>query len=128
MHNWGQAARVHKLNGLTLYLDQMLDDGYVWPGQKVVALRSQTGEVQVIPVTRPTPGVDNSVVLAYAPSFEIFDANSKQEPTYVAYGESSAVISDWVVTSVEPKGQTVTIQGADYVPTVYDNGMPHQKV
>jgi hypothetical protein len=113
---WAQGARVERIAGRTLTLDNAL----VWTpaATHAVQLRDPQGvPVRVVGVTRGA--TDHELVLPADPPIEIIGAAASQEATTLSFGVQNAEVTDWTVSKVTPSGDTVTLEAANYDPAIY---------
>jgi hypothetical protein len=128
MPRWGQAAAIQAVGASPqeFVLDRYLD----WTGAtstSEVLLRGPEG--QVFQTTGTKGASEDRLTLAALPPWAITVAGGTQEPTHVIFAYSAAIVEDWIVTEMEPTGDTrIKISAVVYDPAVYDNALPHQKV
>ena len=68
------------------------------------------------------------MILPGLPSVTIRTRDDDMESSIIAFGSNSKYVTDWVVTSMEPKGDRVGIECVAYDPDAYIGGLPHQLV
>lgn len=117
---WGDSGLIVGMTGSTiLIVDHDLD----WTGgAKQILLRKDDGSVtDPITVTRGTS--DNRVVLPYSNPIPIrWDGD--YDYTSFAFGSSTTLVRDFVVTSTTPTGEgTVTIDAVNYAPDIFTGAM-----
>ena len=118
---WGDGGQVIGVSGNTLTVDHDLD----WTGgTKQIILRATDGSVSnQITVTRGAK--DNKVVLPSAPPFNINVENGYDYTTF-AFGSSSTIVRDFMVTAVRPSSETtVTVEAVNYDAGVYAGAMSY---
>lgn len=118
---WGDSGLVIAASGLTLQADHDLD----WSGgAKWIVLRKPDGSVtDPIPVTRGDH--DHEITLA-SPAPTTINFDNDYEYTSFAFGSSSTLVRDFIVTSTTPSGEnTVTIEAVNYAPTIYTGAMTY---
>ena len=116
---WGDGGLVIGVSGTTLTVDHDLD----WSGgTKQILLRKPDGSVtDAITVTRGTE--DNKIVLPSSPGITI-NTDNDSEYTSFAFGSSTKLVRDFIVTSAAPTADgTVTIEAVNYEPTIYTGAM-----
>jgi hypothetical protein len=125
MPRWAQSAQIVQVNGLALTLSKPLD--WTGTGPFKILLRGDNGTVvEVIGVTR---GADDfEMILPGLPSVTIRTREDDMEASIIAFGSTDKYVTDWVVTSMDHKGDTVGIECTVYDPSVYDGTLPHQLV
>jgi len=124
MMGWAQGARVVAVAGLVVQLDRPLD----WSvGSSFAAsLRDPQGVPhRVTGVVRGAS--DHELVLPGAPPFALVGVGDTLEPTLIAFGAAGAELTDWTVTTMQPQGDTVTIQAINYVPTLWAGAAAYQQ-
>ena len=118
---WGDSGLIVAVSGLTLSADHNLD----WSGgTKSIVLRRPDGSVtDPISVTR---GVhDYEIVLPSSPPTTI-NVDNDYEYTSFAFGSSSTLVRDFIVTSTQPTGEnTVTVEAVNYAPTIFTGCMSY---
>jgi hypothetical protein len=125
MPRWAQSAQIVAVNGLILTLSKPLD--WSGAGPFKILLRGDNGTVvEVIGVTRGSD--DFEMILPGLPSVTIRTRDDDMESSIIAFGSNSKYVTDWVVTSMEPKGDRVGIECVAYDPDAYIGGLPHQLV
>lgn len=121
---WSDGGQVIAVSGNILTVDHDLD----WSGgAKQIILRATDGSASnPITVTR---GIhDDKVVLPSSPPFNI-NVDGDYDYTSFAFGASSAVVRDFIVTAVRPSGEsTVTIEAVNYNTAVYSGAMTYMAV
>jgi hypothetical protein len=111
------AGEVLYVSGLQLVLDRDLD--FTAPGTYSIMLRDLEGAaIDVIGVTA-LAGFENRVQLARAPTITIKGRDEALGTLYALYNDANAVTRQWLLTSVEAAGPSVTLQGLNYTPRVY---------
>jgi len=116
---WGEGGLVIGVSGNTLTVDHDLN----WSGgAKQILLRAADGSVSnAITVTRGSG--DHKVVLPSSPPFTIH-ADDEYDYTSFAFGSSTSLVRDFIVTSVTPSSDTtVTVEAVNYVPDIYTGAM-----
>jgi hypothetical protein len=125
MPRWAQSAQIVEVNGLVLTLSKPLD--WTGTGPFKILLRGDNGTVvEVIGVTRGSD--DFEMILPGLPSVTIRTREDDMEASIIAFGSTDKYVTDWVVTSMDHKGDTVGIECTVYDPGVYDGTLPHQLV
>lgn len=119
MPDWGQSGVfVQSIDAMTWMVDQPLD----WTSDNVIVIRSDTG-LPSSPYTVTQGTHPNIVVFTEVPT--ISDQQG-QEPSSYAFGIGSTVISDFIVTKITPKGDSIVqIEGQVYDEAIY-KGAPWQ--
>lgn len=116
---WGDSGLVLAVDGRTLVVDHDLD----WTGgAKQILLRKPDGSVtDAITVTQGAAA--NMIVLpSTAPTTINWD--NDYEYTSFAFGTSTTLVRDFLVTAVTPTGEnTVTVEAINYNQDVYTSGM-----
>lgn len=107
--NWGLASEVIAVNGSVVTVADSVEAGY----NKAV-FRNDDGSVSDI-LTFTGTGYDLTVTSLPA---WVHGANS-YEATKCSIGTSTELIQDFLVISVKPDGETVTIEGVNYDASVY---------
>jgi hypothetical protein len=118
---WGDGGLILGQSGLALTADHDLD----WSGgAKQIILRRPDGSA-TDPVTVTQGAQPNIIVLpSTAPTTINFDGD--YEFTSFAFGASSTLVRDFIVTSVKPNGEnTVTIEAVNYAPGIFTGAMPY---
>ena len=116
---WGDGGQIVGVSGLVLTADHHLD----WSGgAKQVLLRKIDGSVtSPINVTRGV--TDNKIVLLSSPGITI-NADNDYDYTSFAFGSSTSLVRDFIVTSTKPTGEnTVTVEAINYAPDIYSGAM-----
>jgi hypothetical protein len=126
MPRWAQSAQVVAVDasGTVLTLSRPLD----WTGTNPrILLRADNGDV--VEISGVSQGSDAfELVLPGVPSVAIRTRADGMEPSIIAFGSDSRYVSDWIVTSMEPREGTVSIECVAYDPSVYVGTLPHQLV
>jgi predicted phage tail protein len=111
--NWGQSARVERVSGRVLTLDQVLPvvtNPYVF-------LRNQRGGISapLACTLSKTPEGDSTIVtLTASAPFTLF-GRGDQEPTLLALGSGTDFLQDFTITEIQPTQQgAVRIGGILY--------------
>jgi len=118
---WGDSGLVIGVAGNILTVDHDLD----WSGgSKTLLLRKPDGGVtNAITVTRGT--ADNKVVLPSSPPTTI-NVDNDSDFTSFAFGSSSTLVRDFIVTTTTPTGDnTVTVEAVNYSPDIYTGAMSY---
>jgi hypothetical protein len=118
---WGDSGLVVGVSGLTLTVDKDLD----WSGgsEQIVLRKPDGGVTEPINVTRGT--ADNKIVMpSSAPTTINFD--NDYEYTSFAFGSSTTLVRDFIVTSTQPTSEnTVTVDAVNYAPTIFSGAMTY---
>lgn len=116
---WGDSGLIIAVNGTTLTVDHDLD----WSGgAKQILLRATDGSVSS-PITVLRGGFDNIVVLPAAPPFNI-NVDNDYDYTLFAFGSSTTLVRDFIVTSTRPTGENiVTVEAVNYAPSIFTGTM-----
>lgn len=123
---WGQQTEVVTVAANTLICADFLAWGTA-PSYTILARAADGVPYLITGVVRGA--ADNEIVLPGAVPFSITGAGEGQMPTLLAFGESTTLVTDWIVTSMEPGDAfRVKISAVNYNPDVYINAMPHQLV
>lgn len=122
MPKWGQGGRILSVDTTanTITVDQNLD----WTGAAhQLMLRLEHGQASnPLTVTQgATPNVIN-----FTPPLPITtgDLSDYDASWLYAFGETNQLVTDWLVTSIEPNGETVSVSCVNYDESIYTNGLP----
>jgi hypothetical protein len=119
--SWGQHARVESFGATTLRFDRDV----TWAASTVLLMRDPFGAVHQVAATR---GADDRTAVLAALPFTPVALGQSEEATLVAIGDSVTMATDWIVTSMEPRGEyQVDVTAVAYDERVYDDAMPHQR-
>jgi hypothetical protein len=122
MMDWGTSGRVVAVNGLTLVSDVPLT--WVAGQTYYVLLRSPEGvPFQVGPVTQ---GVDASEIVLPSWPFTPIAYGATEEPTQFVFGTLTKLVTDWIVTEINPSDERVSVTAEEYSTAAYTGAMPHQ--
>lgn len=124
MPSWGQSAEVVRYVGDTLILNKAID----WSGSNhVLLMRDKMGVPHTI-TNMTQGGKENEIIVKNLP-FTPEWAEGELEPTMVAFGTADKVVTDWIVTTMEPKDEyRIAIGAIAYDPAIYNGAMPHQLI
>ena len=116
---WGDSGLVIAVSGTQLTVDHDLD----WTGgAKQILLRATDGSVSS-PITVTKGAFENIVVLPNAPPFNI-NVDNDYDYTSFAFGSSTTLVRDFIVTSTRPTGEnTVTVEAVNYAPGIFTGTM-----
>ena len=118
---WGDGGLVIGVSGLNVTVDHDLD----WSaGAKQIMFRKPDGGVTTaVTVTRGSQ--DNIVVLPSSAGTTLY-VDADYDYTSFAFGSSSTMVRDFIVTSTMPSGDnTVTVEGMNYNPAIFVNAMSY---
>jgi len=121
---WGDGGQIIGVSGTgsrTLTVDHDLD----WTGgTKKIILRATDGSISgELSCSRGLK--DNIVVLASDPPFTIH-VDDEYDYTTFAFGASSDVVKDFIVTALRPSGEnTVTVEAVSYSTATYSGAMSY---
>jgi hypothetical protein len=109
------------VSGLVLTADHDLD----WTGgAKQVLLRKPDGGV-TDPITVTQGAAPNLIVLPSASPTTI-NVDNDYEYTSFAFGSSTTLVRDFIVTSTTPTGEnTVTVDAVNYAPSIFTGAMTY---
>lgn len=116
---WGDSGLVLAVSGNTLIVDHDLD----WSGgAKQILLRKPDGSVtDAITVTQ---GAAANMILLPSSAPTTINVDNDYEYTSFAFGSSTTLVRDFIVTAVAPTGEsTVTVEAVNYNQDVYLGGM-----
>ena len=116
---WGDSGLVLAVDGRTLIVDHDLD----WTGgAKQILLRKPDGSVtDAITVTQ---GAAANMILLPSAAPTTINVDNDYDYTSFAFGASTTLVRDFIVTAVTPTGEnTVTVEAVNYNPDVYLGGM-----
>ncbi len=118
---WGDSGLVIGISGLVLTADHDLD----WTGgAKQVLLRKPDGGV-TDPITVTQGAAPNLIVLPSASPTTI-NVDNDYEYTSFAFGSSTTLVRDFIVTSTTPTGEnTVTVDAVNYAPSIFTGAMTY---
>lgn len=118
---WGDSGLIVAVSGLTLSADHNLD----WSGgTKSIVLRRPDGSVtDPISVTR---GLYDYQIVLPSSSPTTINVDNDYEYTSFAFGSSSTLVRDFIVTSTQPTGEnTVTVEAVNYAPGIFTGCMSY---
>jgi hypothetical protein len=118
---WGDGGLIIGQSGLVLTADHDLD----WSGgsKSIILRKPDGGATNTLTVTQGSQ--PNLMVLSSSAPTSI-NYDNDYEYTSFAFGNSSTVVRDFIVTSVKPNnGNTVTIEAVNYVPGIFTGAMAY---
>lgn len=118
---WGESGLIIAVSGNTLTVDRDLD----WTGgAKQILLRATDGSVSS-PIVVTRGATDDIVILPSAPPFTI-NVDNEYDYTSFAFGSSTTLVRDFIVTSARPTGEnTVTVEAVNYAPGIFTGAMSY---
>lgn len=123
MPNWGQSGVVVEvLSAVSVRVDQALD----WQGDDAVMLRTDRGEPDG-PYDVTQGASADIIVFGEVPAIPLVDMEGREPSSYI-FGQVETMIRDFVVSKVEPRGETLfTIESQTYSDLIYEGAPPHMR-